>query len=152
MAVRAIFKSVFASCLVAIALFALCLFASCGGVGVGLGGGSTSAFNDPTPSGTPLYQGTFSGQNGQTVSGNALIFLSNGVYTLTLQGLSTPSESGLQIRMTSNPANNPIALRGTSGNQNYTLSITPPAFFSNVNIFSTQTNTNYGAAILLKSS
>src|SRR4051794_23977880 len=71
------------------------LLFACSGVNIGLGGGG--APNDTRPTGTPLVQGTFSGQNGQTVSGTASVFnVSTSNYVLRLEGISAPVESGLQ--------------------------------------------------------
>src|SRR5579862_6103059 len=92
--------------------------------GCGSFGSSTStagSFNDPVPSGTVVAQGSFSGRNGQTVTGTALVYLTTaGNYVLRLQSLAAPSEAALQLYATVNGVNTQLtSLKGPTGNQDY---------------------------------
>src|SRR5689334_21696569 len=81
-------------------LVALSLFIS----SCGISAGSAVAPNDARPNGAILVQGQFFGQSGQTVTGSALIFtVGAGSLVLRLEGLQTPEEVGLQVRLTGTP-------------------------------------------------
>jgi hypothetical protein len=113
-----------------------------------LTGGTTVAPNDPIPAGTINKQGQFFSQGGQTVTGSAIIYLSGSSYVLRLEGIQTPEETGLQVRINTtlqSPAFT-FSLKGTSGNQNYAFTGPGQATIMSVNIFSTLSNKNYGAA------
>lgn len=119
--------------------------------GCGLNIGTTSP-NDPRPTGTLLAQGQFASQNGKSVSGSALVFSQSGTsYIVRLEGISTPSESGLYVRVyTANSGQvSNLSLTATSGSQNYyfTSTETSPTFKS-VYIFSVPSNIAYGLAVL----
>ncbi len=120
---------------------------SCGAV---QSGNSSSSLNDPRPTGPLMKQGQFGGQNGQSVSGSALIF-NNGPpnYIARLEGISTPNETGLQVWVMPLSGNALLIapLHGFSGNQNYNFSTSTPTFTS-VCIQSTQKNSFYGCAQL----
>jgi len=116
----------------------------------GLHAGTGVAPNDPTPSGQILKQGQFFSQSGQTVTGSAVIYLSGSSYILRLEGISTPSEAGLQVRIDGNPGGVVFtsALSATSGNQNYPFSGGVGVTFKAVDIYSTLNSVNYGSAQL----
>ncbi|MEO5969391.1 MAG: hypothetical protein ABIQ95_05650 [Bdellovibrionia bacterium] len=119
----------------------------CSGIGIGLG---TNVPSDVSPTNLPMAQGFFTGQNGKTVTGNALVF-STGLpnFILRLEGITTPAELGLQIQLVGSDGQTNFALRAYGGNQNYTFtSANPGVVFSRVYIHSTLTNMPYGTAIL----
>ena len=60
---------------------------------IGLSTGSSPAPNEARPSGKALSQGQFSGLNGKTVTGGALIFLSGSSYILRIEGLTGSSQA-----------------------------------------------------------
>ena len=136
----------FASWVGAIATWAALM--SCSGVNITTGGGS--APNDVRPTNLPLVQGVFTGQNGKTVTGTAVIFnVSASNYVLRLEGISTPAEGGLQVQLYTSDGQSNFSLRASGGSQNYTFSSTDPnVLFSSVSIFSTPNNLSYGSALL----
>lgn len=91
--------------------------------GCGIRGGSTT-LNDPVPSGTIVHTGMWVSMGGQTVTGTVSVYTSSsGTYTFRLEGISAPTEGGLQLIAVSQ-ANGSFflgTLRGASGNQNYTI-------------------------------
>lgn len=129
-------------------LLSLGILTRCGQVNVGLGPGASP--NVPVPSGTPLYQAQFFGQNGKTVTGSAIIYSSGYSYTLRLSGLTAPVENGLQVQVYATPGGkiSTLSLQSSTGSQNYPLSgVSPNIVFNQVNIFSTLNNENYGSAL-----
>lgn len=108
--------------------------------------------NDPIPSGTVIAQGTFTGANGKSVSGAAIIYSQgSGQYVLRLQSLSAPSESGLQIVITVNSTTlSPISLLFTSGTKNYSFTYTGSGTpsFTQVSIKPPGVSLDYGIALL----
>lgn len=108
------------------------LAAFCEGCGfVSLGQGS---LNDPTPTGTLVAQGTFTGQNGNSVSGTAEIYKQANAdgtcaYVARLASLNAPGSTNLHVVPTVNGAPSiapsSYTLRGSTGNQNYSFSSTP---------------------------
>jgi hypothetical protein len=131
----------------------LCLGSLAGCGGINLNTGSSPAPNDTRPSGSPLVQAALTSQNGKTVSGSAMIFFSGtSSYTLRLEGISIPQETGLQILVYATPGGkiSTQSLRSTSGSQNYTISNSAIGLtFNNIYIYSTQTNTNYASALFI---
>lgn len=132
------------------------ILAGCSNIdGISLGGGTGGSSNDARPSGNPLSQGQFFGQNSETVSGSALVFASTttaNTYILRLEGLTTPVEGGLQVQVYGNGPTNPAyttTLKANSGNQNYTFNGIAGIKFSNVYIYSTSKQVNYGSAQLI---
>lgn len=123
---------------------------ACGDVRVG----ATTPPNDPVPSGLVVAQGTFSGLNGKTVSGNAAVYrdISTGTHTVRIEGITVPDEANLQVQA---QANGQIALktalRFKSGTQNYTTSVTDGRKWDSVSIVSTQNTQTpeYGKAALV---
>ena len=100
---------------------------------IGLGGGGIA--NDPAPSGTKTKQGVFQGQNGQTVSGTASIYVDGTTVTLRLENLGVPS--GTVLKVVAKSSSTQVlskSLRATSGNQNYTMSSTQGATTDTVEI------------------
>lgn len=116
--------------------------------GCGLKGGSGTP-NDPVPSGTIVHQGMWVSQNGQTVTGTVTVYTSStGTYTFRLDGISAPTEGGLQLSAVSQ-ANGSFflgTLRAASGNQNYTIE---PGVnvWSAVVLHSPTYNLDYGRAL-----
>ena len=126
-------------------------YLGCGGIDVGLGGGNTPFPNDPRPSGTIVTQGLFAGQNSQTASGSALIFSSGTTYTLRLEGVSFPVETGLIIKVYTSTGTqlSQLALRASTGNHNYVLpDATASQTFASVYIVSSPNLVNYAYAPL----
>lgn len=107
--------------------------------------------NDTEPTGTIIAQGPFVGASSKTVTGTAVIYkVDLGSYIIRLNGISTPSETGLQVVGVTNEGK--LAgqtLRSTSGNQNYSVSTETTPQWLQVNIYSTLNTTNYGTAILV---
>jgi hypothetical protein len=115
---------------------------------VTLGGGTA---NDAVPVGTIVAQGSFTSvASGKPVTGTVTVYLASSIYIVRLQGLSTPSESGLFVRGVVNGiAAQDLALRSTSGNQNYTFSSVPAgSIWAQVKIYSATANLDYGLATL----
>ena len=131
-----------------ILFFGFLLF-GCGNIGVSTGG--STAPNDARPTTTQISQGQLAGQNGKTVSGSALIFQgsASGSFILRLEGITTPQEQALTIKIYANPSGlvATFQLRSTTGNQNYSFTNSDTGVnFTSVYIFSTQNNQNYGTA------
>lgn len=125
--------------------------AQCSLSGIPVGNGSTTSPNDSRPSGVLIAQGSFTGQNGQNASGSAQIFMDGGAYILRLEGISVPSENGLNVQVLSSASQTPVyssSLRSSSGNQNYSFSTALTGRFATVYIYSTLRQKNYGIAIL----
>ncbi len=123
--------------------------ASCGSTELG-----TVKINDPAPSsGQIVAQGNFTGLNGKTVSGIALVYqMSDGSHLIRLEGLSAPAETGLQVvaKVDSTIAYS-AGLKGATGNQNYPTTIIGASTWNSIKILSTQLappENEYGAAIL----
>jgi hypothetical protein len=120
--------------------------------GLQLGTNGSISSNEPRPTGTPVSQGQFTGLNAKAVTGFALIFTPNGTtYTLRLEGLDAPSETGLQVQVFSAHSSSPVfstVLKSSLGNQNYSFTAITGSTFTNVYIYSANSRTNYGAAIL----
>ncbi len=128
------------------------ILACCSGINIGLGGGTGP--NDARPIGLPLVQGTFTGQNGKTVTGTASVFKMGSLdYILRLEGIITPEDPTLQVQLHSSDSFGSngqfnFQLRAYTGTQNYTFTGTNPNLvFSNVNIYSASTSMPYGSAI-----
>lgn len=108
--------------------------------------------NDPIPMGTIMSQGSFTGQNGQTSSGIAIIYrLSSESYALRLSGVSLPEETGLQLIIVADSTNlPPLALRSSRGSQNYYFNLSGESpVFDQVRLHSIMTFRDYATAILL---
>ena len=120
---------------------------SCGQVKLG-----NTTPNDQAPSGTVIGQGDFISLNGKTVTGTAAVYNSEGSstsYTLRLNGISAPSETGLVIVITVNGEQlSPFALRSSSGSQNYSVYYEGTPTFKQVTIRSPSANMDYGQALL----
>jgi hypothetical protein len=124
------------------------ILACCSGIGIGIG---TSANpNDVRPTSQVMVQGSFTGLNGKTVTGNAMVFDTGNLnYVLRLEGISTPAEGGLQVRLFGSDRQHNFDLRAYSGSQNYSFTSTNTSVrFTDVSIFSTVTNMPYGSALL----
>jgi hypothetical protein len=127
------------------------LLTGCSGLG-GISAGTTAAPNDARPSGVPVAQGQLNPLNGQTVTGNVLIFFAGtSNYTLRLEGLSLPAESGLVVRVFATPGGQiaSLQLRASTGSQNYSMSTSGNGInFTNVYIHSNPNNVDYATAII----
>lgn len=127
--------------------FTALLLSNCGVVSTGGGSGT---FTDAVPNGTVVAQGNFSSQNGQTVTGSAIIYnMGAPNYIVRLSGLTAPSESGLLVQVWGNGSSPTyqVTLRGASGNQNYSFSSNSQSF-SRVCIHSNLKQLDYGCALL----
>ena len=109
------------------ALLAPALLGACGNIT--LGGGTQ---NDPTPTGTIVAQGPFTGLNGRTVTGNVSVYQQVGTsgactFVVQLQSLNAPNDAGvtLEVIPVVNGAPNLVpseyALRSPTGNENYSF-------------------------------
>lgn len=117
------------------------------------GGSSSSSLNESAPDGTILAQGSFTGANGQTVTGNAFIyFIGLGSYAVRVTSLSTPDETSLQIVVTANGVDvTTQSLRANSGNQNYYFSTSNISTWTSVSVRKstvTAPDNEYGTALL----
>lgn len=134
-----------------LALVLSLLSSSCGS----LSSGAVSA-NENAPTGSILASGSFTSLNGKTVSGIAKVILDTGnVYWVRLEGLSAPSESGLQVWLTKTSSTtgqsektNVGTLRSVTGSTNYQTTITSAIAFTAVTIRSPAANLDYGTALL----
>ena len=131
-------------------LVSLCLLCNCGEVAVG--GGGSGVFNDSRPNGAVVVQGQFEAQNNNpALTGQGIIFSAGASgYIARLEGITLTWQSGLLVQVFSSSSGTPAvstALRGASGNQNYSFTSTSNSF-SSLCIFSTQINRNYGCAPL----
>lgn len=109
-----------------------------------------STVNEPTPTGNIIAQGTFTAQNGRTLTGAAQIYLqSNSTYVLRIENLTAPAESNLQIRVKVNgQISETFALRNNTGTQNYTLTQTGTVVWNSIDIYSIPNILVYGIALL----
>jgi hypothetical protein len=130
----------------------IAVFLTVAGCGqISLGGGM---INDAVPTGTVVAQGTLASvASGKTVTGSVTVYLSSSTYTVRVQGLSAPSESSLFVRgvynVASGSTSQDLALRSTSGNQNYVFSSVPAgSTWVQVKIRSATNNLDYGLATL----
>lgn len=95
------------------------LLAGCGNLGSG-------GLSDPVP-GTDLVRSGVMNCGGSN-AGNAKVYRVGGVYVLRLEGFTLPSSMSLPLFVTANVSGSPnvlfsAALRGASGDQNYTTSV-----------------------------
>ncbi len=135
-------------------VFSAAFFASCSEVNLG-----PATINDPAPSGSLVYQGNFASFNGRTVTGEVSVYQGSCSatlicnFTVRLQSLSAPADSGLQVVPTINGVS-PTAtftLRASTGNQNYYYSEIPSAaVWTTISIYSATENTHFGIANLNK--
>ena len=139
---------------ISLALLMLVSGATCAPIDLG----SSSSFtpNDLIPSGLVVSQGSFTSLNGKTVSGTVSIYQAAGSltsFTIRLEGLSVPNESGLMVVAAANGAEViSLALRFYSGTQNYAITVPAGAGVWNyVVIRSAVTTLDYGKAVLLRS-
>lgn len=115
---------------------------ACGAVHMG------SSNNDQVPSGTILAQGNFNAQ----VSGLAVVYKTGAdSYVTRLQNLTVPSASNLLVITVNNgQAVNTVALRGLTGNQNYSFTANVSGNFNQVRIYSPSLNSDVGTAALIQ--
>ncbi len=128
----------------------LTLLPSCGWLTLGGGTGG----NDPRPSGTILSSGSFSGQNGSTVSGTAIIYRDSESLALTLriEGLSiSPSANTFRLIAEVNGTDDfSTNLTSVSGNKNYATNVAFPSTIARVLLESlTQTPAQIASATLV---
>jgi len=103
---------------------------------IGLGGGA--AVSEPVPSGTRVAQGVLQGQNGASVSGSAVVYLTDSGYVLRLQSLSISdtNETGFRLRAATSVSASAFTttLRRSSGDQNYSTGLGGSQLFQEVTI------------------
>src|SRR4051794_40306428 len=122
-------------------LFACFLGTSRCGLDTGSGGGSIF-LNDPVPAGVRGFPNQLIGQNGQHVTGVAVLYRSGASYVLRLEGITVPAEPALQVRVLGSVVpTQSFQLRASTGNQNYPLSTGQGV--TSVNIHSSQKNIEY---------
>ena len=114
----------------------------------GTGSSGGTSLNEGAPDGFLLKQAPFFGQNGQTVSGTAAVYASSGgAFVLRLEGLTAPSESGIQVRVVGNGTQVfASTLKASSGSMNYTMNVTGIATWNSVSLYSTSQAKSYGTA------
>ncbi len=123
---------------------------ACGNVGVG----PAAIPNDPLPTGIMIAQGSFSGLNGQAVSGLASVYRdsTSGICTVRVEGISVPNEPALQIQaQATGETVLKTPLRFKNGTQNYVTSVTDTRKWDAISIVSTQNGRTplYGKAQLI---
>ncbi len=125
---------------------------------------STAPATDVIPGTTPAtdtskvtakYSGVFVSAPGETVTGNALIFFENNVYSVALENINIGSGPDLHLYLAKEKqATNFIdlgKLKAFSGNQVYPLTISPDfAQYKYVLIYCQQFNVLFGSAELIK--
>lgn len=133
-------------------VFAMCTVSvgSCGFLTPGRTG-----INDPVPQGVIVAQGTFTGLNGNTVSGTAAIYVtSSAQYIARIEALRAPSQNGMIVEVV---ADGSVAysssLTGISGNQNYPIGSANVTNWNYISILSSTTpqpSNEVGRATLIK--
>jgi hypothetical protein len=124
---------------------------SLSGIGLSSGSGTSTTANDPVPSGTLIVQGLLNGQNGQSASGTAAIYVNGTSVTLRLANLTVTQESGLQAQVYSSSSQSPLCtttLSATRGSKNYACSALTSGTYTNVFIYSPSRQLNYAVALL----
>lgn len=111
-------------------LLALVL-SGCGLIGTG---GSVNS-NDSEPSGTIIYSGSFA-TNSNGISGQTYVYVSSGTYIVRLESFSSSGVSGLRVLGKTADGETPLnsALKGTSGNQNYSVGSTSSGVWTRIQI------------------
>ncbi len=107
---------------------------ACGSIGLG-----TGTSNDPAPSGTIVYSGTFA-TNSNEISGTVFVYHQSGsTYTIRLESFSASTASNLKVQgITANGETElDSSLKSSSGNQNYSVSGVASTIWSSVKIVST---------------
>lgn len=121
------------------------LMTSCGGIGIGTGGGGSP--NDARPSGPAIKQGQLFGSG---VSGSVLVFFSSGSsYILRIEGLSMTSASNVVIQIFATPFGQvgQLTLRDSTGNQNYSFTAAQQGLtMQSVTLYNTITQTTLATA------
>ncbi len=107
----------------------LFIMTGCGPIRLG-----SSSLNDPVPSGSPTFTGTFT--VGSATGGVSIYHAGIGNYVVRLESFSVPSQSGLSLKVIGTSGTLSQALRGTTGNQNYTFITTEGSCFAQVKITS----------------
>lgn len=97
-----------------------------------------TGIQDPVPQGVIVAQGTFTGLNGNTASGAAVIYLTpSSQYIARLEAFQGPSQNAMLIEVV---ADGSVAystgLTGISGNQNYNMGAITVSNWNYVSILS----------------
>ena len=120
----------------------------CGDIGLGGGAGS----NEAAPQGTIIKTGTFEGFGGTGVEGLVVVYVTSGSGTniIRLESFSIDSTETLQLRAVVNGSDRLIStLRGTSGNFNYTTSMSGSQnTWTSVSLYSTAAQSSVATALL----
>ena len=123
------------------------------GCGLKAGGGS---LNDLAPNDPQISQGAFSGQNGQTVTGTAILYSadpSNPLsYIVRLDGLTMTAQSASNLNLVIDIGGTRVtfaALRGTSGSQNYSYVASSSSTVNSIVITNAATQQDFATATLL---
>jgi hypothetical protein len=115
--------------------FALMTLMSCGLVELG-----SSSLNEPVPDGTVVFTGTF-GTNSNSISGTVFVYQQAGTnYTVRFETFSSATITNLKVQgflTGSSTAVLDSALKGTGGNQNYSVSGVTTPTWSTIKIIST---------------
>lgn len=132
----------------AVLLATLCV--SCGL----LKNGSSCGIESAPTEGVRAYTGSFSGRNGQTVTGTVVIYRVSGEVVIRLESLTAPSETGMKVVLTSSAGDvYSRTMIYTCGSMNFGTSQNFAQNLSSVRIDSTRTTVNntYGFATLTSS-
>lgn len=140
---RPLLKFSMALMLIVTVLFA----AQCGDVKLSKNRTST----DAAPTGAIVKQGPFTAESASGLTGIAQVYLAadNSQYTIRIQSLSAPNETGLEITAMANGAVvYEASLKSYHGDTNYDTGVAPAVSWNSVTIRSTPKNQNYGTALL----
>ncbi len=114
---------------------ALLTLISCGLVELG-----STSLNEPTPDGTVVSTGTFEA-NSNNISGTVFVYHQSGTdYIVRFESFSSQTITHLKVQgflTSSSTAVLDTALKGTGGNQNYSLSGVTTPTWSSIKIIST---------------
>ena len=99
-----------------------------------------------------MAQGRFTGLNSKTVEGVAVVYrslTSPSLFTVRLEGISAPSELGLEVQASISTGRVlQTSLRSSQGTQNYTVEVLGNPVWVSVSIHSSIKDLDYGKAIL----
>ena len=128
------------------ALAILILLPGCGSISTG----TTPVPDDPEPKGKVLFQASFTGLNGKTVSGVGAVYLSSvsGYNIIRLNGITMPDEAGLVMTAKANGETvYSAALRDNLGTQNFSTTLAITIRWNSLTIKSSITGDEYAAAL-----
>lgn len=116
--------------------------------------GSSCGIESAPSGGVQAYTGTFSGMNGQTVTGSVTIYRVAGEVVIRLSSLTAPSETGMKVVLAAAAGDVfSRAMTYTCGSFNVATGQNLPQNLSSVRIDSTRSTVNntYGIATLTSS-